>query len=230
MGVDLYTIGNHNINFKDKTYESLGLEIKEKLDKIVFPNADFLLEDSLKTNRNNPIILDRINKQIEWFYEDEKEYFCSRDDFYYCFVGPFDLEFTITHNSMKFHNGIFRYNYWFNGIDPAERNEWRKYFYTMLVALGGNKVIYLPDQIFALANYTEFECSFAEEEQTLIKEIGLPKLTFEEMIEVVVEGDDLYMIDYFKDIDWDSHFKVIPYENRKKRKLFKIIKYYKPNR
>ena len=89
--------------------------------------------------------------------------------------------------------------------NKAERNEWRKYYFTIIKALGGDRAIYLPDNVSDLAAYQDFDCSFEEQEQILLSQYGSPDTTFEQIPE---RNKYHYMIDHFTDIDWESNYVI----------------------
>lgn len=203
MGIDLWIIGNHKINFEGKSYEELSKEVKERLDKIVFPNSGFLRHHALYNNSNYPGVIREIYTKKEWTYEDDPFPFVFEEDNFVEFMGPHNLEITVYQHKIFIANGRYRYYYWFGDLYQRERDEWRKYFHTIVTALGGDRVLYLPDNLHHLAEYDTLECSFAEMEEIMLCNEGKPCLTFSEMS---IDVEESYMIDYFTDIDWDNEY------------------------
>ena len=78
----------------------------------------------------------------------------------------------------------YRYWQWFTDElwenYDLEINEWRKYFYLIVTALGGNRVVYLSDNGTHLDKYLDDTGSFEETELSLYEQFGAPKQRFKE--------------------------------------------------
>lgn len=196
MGTSLCPIGNHKIEFKDKTYEVLANEIKEKLDALKFENAAFLKETALWENSNNTETIAQINEKNKWTFLPEDEYYNFTEDKFLTFDGPFELHLWMDAYTLMFFSPSCRYREWLEMADEG-RIEWRKYYYQVLQALGGNKVIYLADSSHPLDSFNYLEVPFDEVEQKLIEAFGEPKKTFEE---VAQNYDKAFFVERFEDL------------------------------
>jgi len=205
MGVDLNTFGKHTIDFNGKTYLELTTEIKAKLDKIEITNLEYIKHALLDFYRDKEWldgITDHIKKLHKWHFEEED--YRWTEDKYITLYGPHNLELAFDEHKIFFWDPPYRYNYWFHWIEKLHRDEWRKYFYQIITGFGGNRAIYLPDNMSESSKYAQ-ECddwTFEEIENGLIKDYG----KFEKPLHEIKEEDDCwYYIDYFKDIDWSKN-------------------------
>lgn len=213
MSTALIPIGNHNIVFKGRNYKEVALEIKQKLDEIVFVNAEYYRLLALQCNSNNPGALRSINTQKEWIIrEEEEEYYSFAKDKYLEFDGPYGFNLTFDEAKITFFEPSVA-SYWL-GTRKCDyhpwRNEWRKFMCQVVTHFGGNKVIYLADNAHPLEEYVYiYEGSFNEIE-TLIKEkFGEPKGLFEYEIEDI--DYDMYFVDDFKTINWEQNVEFDSY-------------------
>ena len=196
MGISLCPIGNHKIEFKDKTYEVLANEIKEKLDGIVFENAAFLKEVALKENSHNPDSISRIMVKNQWTFFPEDEYYNFAEDKFLTFDGPFELHLWMDAYTLMFFSPSSRYWEWLEMTDE-DRFEWRKYYYKVLQALGGDRVIYLADNSHPLDSFNYLEVPLDAVEQKLVEAFGEPKKTLEE---VAKNYEKAFFVDRFEDL------------------------------
>lgn len=179
MGTSLCPLGNHKIEFKDKTYESLANEVKEKLDGVKFENAAFLKEVALKEDSHNQDSISRINVKDEWTIFQEDEYYDFAEDKFLMFFSP-----------------SCRYREWLEMTDE-DRFEWRNYYSQVLHILGGDRVIYLADNSHPLDAFNYLEIPFEQIELKLIEAFGDPKNTFEE---VARNYKTAFYLDRFEDL------------------------------
>ena len=140
----------------------------------------------------------------------------SRDGWYYCIydwenyrsidlIGPYNLHIIITGNFIEFKDPGCRYNSFF-AMDKKYRIEWRKYYYKIISLLGGNFVIYLPDQGEVSTNFTEkiwdFNIDLNIITKGLVEKYGNNNINIDDF--QFDENDNIespeYFIDYFEDI------------------------------
>ncbi len=205
MGTDLYTVGNHSIKTKHRQLENIAKEVCEKLNLIEFPNSNFLRLSRLNSAWS-PYSIRTVNTKRDWTYRYTER---SRSKYYELsidFNGPYGLYLILYRHRICFFDPHYRYWQWFTD-KPWENyhlviNEWRKYFYLVVTALGGNRVVYLSDNGSHLDKFRDETGSFEETENSLFKEFGAPKKRFDE---VAKDIDNSYFIDYLDDIKWDLH-------------------------
>jgi len=200
MGTSLYPIGNHNIEFKNKSFLELSKEIKKTLENSPLPNVEFLLDAALEWSKSHPETISD-NSKIEtknvWTYEEASEYYNYKADKSIDFYGPYDLELSFEEHKIVFFNPHFRYWQWFEGNSFIHRDEWRKYMFHIVTLFGGNRVVYLNDNGKPLEEFLDFEGTFEQMEQALLNKFGKPKQTFQE---VAADFSNSYLIDDFKTI------------------------------
>jgi hypothetical protein len=206
MGVDIVQLGNHSIKFDGKSFSELINEIIPILEKINIENIEYLRfalldyydgKDWLKGE------CEWIKNKNEWTYREEDKYYNFFESKSIEIYGPGGLEFTIYENYIYFANPPYRYNLWFYYLDKIHRDEWRKYMYKVIIAFGGDKVIYLPDNMMDSSEYYQNsdEMSFEQITNGLIKDYG--KNTKE--LDEINENDEIdYYLDDFKTIDWSK--------------------------
>ncbi|MCL2441669.1 MAG: hypothetical protein FWD14_07995, partial [Treponema sp.] len=124
------------------------------------------------------------------------------------FIGFLDFEIYFSHSSIYFLDPPYRYSYWFN-CDKIIRDEWRKYMYQVIKIFGGDRVIYLPDQM--LDHYLDkFDqipvLTFDEIEKELINEYGINKCKLENFYNDNDSG--WYFIDNFNDLDMENKIPI----------------------
>ena len=207
MGVDLCTYGNHIINFKNRDYEVIALEIKSNLDNFKFFNEEYLRtlmviwESSiLKLPYGEEVLKDKVIETIKEIKEKkdwEWTYHVRHDDGYdniecYGFLN-FELDFST--DKIFFWEPPYRFFGWFR-MDKIIRDEWRKYMYQVIHLFGGNRAIYLPDNMMEAEKYLdEYDCidsPFEEIENDLINEFGKNNFSIDDY-------DDEEGVDYFID-------------------------------
>ncbi|MBS1736151.1 MAG: hypothetical protein JSS98_06025 [Bacteroidetes bacterium] len=54
MGTDLVSIGNHKIKFRGRDFKDIANEITERLNKIIFDNAEYLRVYALSCQNGTP--------------------------------------------------------------------------------------------------------------------------------------------------------------------------------
>jgi hypothetical protein len=151
-----------------------------------------------------------IKTNKKWSYKDESEYYNFDADKYICFYGPSDIEIHFDENKIYFTNPPYRYNYWFYWLEKIHRDEWRKYMYQVITAFGGNRVIYLPDNMLDSSKYFQNNdnMTFQEIENGLINEYGV----FNKKLDKIAEYEEIhYYIDYFDDINWKINAPIDEY-------------------
>ena len=210
MGIDLEPIGNHNIIFEGKSFYQLGMEIKNILNNITISNLKYFYSYKLDEFIRNKDRID-FNKAIhlikntkEWIFRDDE---FGIDDFnefrIFNFYGPSDLSFYFEENYITFFDPTFRFKYWFYWIEKIHRDEWRKYMCQIVKAFGGDKVIYLPDNMADASKYIDRVdiLKFEEIKNGLINEYGEVNKKLDQFDEEDNEYIDYY-IDNFEDINW----------------------------
>ncbi|MCZ2130383.1 MAG: hypothetical protein LC109_08960 [Bacteroidia bacterium] len=211
MGTDLVPIGNHKVKFKERNFKEIATEITDTLNKITFVNAEYLRVYALYCKSNYVRTVREIKTKKEWTYREESEYYNLQEDGSIDFYGPFDLTIWFTEHYINFLQPGDRYRHWVE-IDDFEyhayRNEWRKYMYQIVHAFGGDRVIYLADNGHTLEEFWSMEVPFEEIEIALKQKLGTPITTFLEMVKRPYES---YMIDHFKDINWDFNVPLNEY-------------------
>ena len=227
MGVDLCQYGNHKVDFKGKNIIDVAEEIKEKLNTIKLVNIDYLkvlmnMWDSsdsqppeiLIRNLKSGIYKEILEEDWNWEYEiindnDEAEgfhYQCIR------FIGFRDFELEFTKDKIFFWDPPYRFNGWFL-MDRFTRNQWRTYMYQIIKCFGGNRAIYLPDNMRDAEVYLDehdgIDSPFNEIEQGLIEQFG----KFEKNIDYIEEDDEIeYFIDNFSGLKLENEISVQEYQ------------------
>jgi len=218
MGTYLITISNHNIKFANRSYKELTNEITNTLNNIQFANAKYLKHQALIGESCSKVNVRKVKEILTkdaWTYQEENpEFFTFSEDNYINLYGPFSLKITITPYYIYFDNPTILYWHWINHNDFFEndeeiiafRNEWRKYFYQVVKAFGGNRVIYLADNSHPLDGYADRDDTpFEEIEREIIEKLGEPVKTFHELAD---NPRSKFMIDYLDNIDWDSNIQI----------------------
>jgi hypothetical protein len=188
MGTSLIPVGNHKIEFKDKTFETLANEIKQKLDEIKFENAAFLKETALNDWCNYPDIIMEIQTKNQWTVYESYDF---SEDKALDFGSPFKYELRFDAYTIQFSGCGYRYWGWLE-LDHDIRNQWRKYYYQVIRAFGGDRVIYLADNSHPLEKFLYMNIPFEEVELKLTEAFGSPQKTFEEV-------DSNYEISFYVD-------------------------------
>jgi len=206
MGVDIVQLGNHKIQFKGKTFIDLVNEIKPVLEKIKIENIEYLQFALLDYYKGKDWLkgeCEWIKNKKNWTYREEDEYFSFSE--YHCieFAGPSGLEISFQENCIYFSNPPYRYNLWFYWLNKIHRDEWRKYMYKIITAFGGDKVIYLPDNMMDSSEYYQNNegMTFEEIENGLKSKYK----TVDKELDEINENDEIdYYIDKFENINWET--------------------------
>lgn len=203
MGVDLQVIANHDLDFTDKSIDEVIKEIKSRLDAIENWNelisVVYCNDKSKKQNFNWT--------RIDVYEHIQPEYLAISFETEHSIMLTFYRKYFII-------GCIERYTDWYiqahnNNGNNSYRNNWRKVFYALLTALGGNKVVYIPDNGIALSEFAEGIWDNLDMLLSEAKEkYGNPKQDFDEMYREIYkiyennyENDTApYMIDYFNDL------------------------------
>ena len=204
MGVSLATIGNHDIDFSSGFLKDISISIKNKLDNMVIKNSDsFIKWSQLKWEAFNCKITDermeKILKRKDWDYEIHNDDDWQEIDFY----GPLYLELSFNKTYIKIWDPPDRYENWFLYNGDSYRNEWRKYFKTIVNTFSGDRVIYLPDNLVSSSIYLDFEGTYKELERNLKKEYGFTKKNINDIKEKDFSNGNYlyYYVDELEDID-----------------------------
>jgi len=204
MGVDIVQLGNHNIQFKGKTFSELVFEIKPKLENIKIDNIEYIKFALLDYYKDKYWLKDEceyIKRKLDWTYREENDYFSFEESKCIEFRGPCGIEISFEENYIEFFDPPYRFWYWFYNLKKLHRDEWRKYMYNIITAFGGNRVIYLPDNMMESSEYYQNNDSktFNELENGLINDFGTIKKDLDE----IIESDAVdYYIDTFNGINW----------------------------
>jgi hypothetical protein len=217
MGVDLCQYGNHKIKYSGRNIKEIAEEIISKLNSLELINIDYIkilmnLWDSsdiqpphiLKENIKRGIYKEIKDEKWEWKYEIRND-----DDYQYIQVIGFrNFELEFTRDKIYFWEPPYRYMGWFY-MDSITRNEWRKYMLQIIKLFGGDRAIYLPDNMLESEKYLDehdgIDSSFEEIEKELIKEYGKNNFTYE----TIEEEDDLYYyIDHFNDLELENKISI----------------------
>ena len=156
MGVDLVIIGNHSIPFKNGEIEDKA-KLIELLDSLDLDLFKFIYEIRKKWSSH----------LYSWkFLDGDDRYTLENQHFetkQYDFEGPFGLLLYINKYYFEFNIG-YRESAWFMAKDEIRRDEWRKIIYEVSNVLGGDYVMYFPDNLLSdFARYYPGEYSFPKE-------------------------------------------------------------------
>jgi len=229
MGVDLCQYGNHTFIFAERDLTEVAEEIKEKLNSIKLVNIDYikvLMNYWDHSSHNAPEILLRnekigiykeiVEEEWNWEYEIINDY-TEEDGInyqYIRFIGFRDFELEFTKDKIFFWEPPYRFRGWFL-MDKFTRDQWRIYMFQIISTFGGNRAIYLPDNMMDaeiyLDEYDGIDSPFEEIEQDLIKQFG----KYEKKIdEANNEEDDFeYFIDDFSDLKLKNEMTVKEFQD-----------------
>jgi hypothetical protein len=215
MGAYLRQFGNHKINFKNKSLVEVIMEIKDKLNTLKLTNEEHLrilaitgVEFSL-INDGREYIKQKLHDRIRKYKEktDWEWNFRVRGDppsnILIIFKGFLNLEIVFKKNCLYF---LDPRNISFKGWFYNHRiitNEWRRFYYQVIKLFGGDRIIYLPENLseneFTLSDKYAIEFfknkkSFKTIEKNIIKEYGInyKSISIKEL---------RYLIDNFKDLE-----------------------------
>jgi hypothetical protein len=225
MGVDLHQYGNHTINFKNRDFEEIAQEIKNKLDHLKLVNEEYLKalviiweQSYLEDPNDKQVLRDKIQKRIKKIKERknwEWNYFIRDDDGYKTieFIGFLDFELDFSTDKIYFWEPPYRFFGWFR-MDKIIRDEWRKYMYQIVHLFGGSRAIYLPDNTMEAEKYLDIHDSidspFEEIENDLINEFGKNNFTIDEYDD---EEGVAYFIDDFEGLVLENTMSVDEFVN-----------------
>jgi hypothetical protein len=228
MGVDLCQYGNHKVNFKGRDLIEVAEEIKERLNSIKLVNIDYIkllmnfwdhsdgrAPEILLKNEKIGIFKKIIEEEWNWEYEiindtDEEESYHYQ---YIRFIGFRNFELEFTKDKIFFWQPPYRFIGWFL-MDKLTRDQWRIYMFQIINSLGGNRAIYLPDNMLDAEIYLDehdgVDSPFEEIEQDLIKEYG----KFEKKIDDINNEDDFqYFIDDFSGLKLENEITVKEFQD-----------------
>jgi hypothetical protein len=228
MGVDLCQYGNHKINFEGRNLLEVAEEIKEKLDSINLGNIDYIkvimnLWDSSRLEapeiqlKNEKIgIYKEINEENwNWEYEIINDY--DEEDGtnyqYIRYIGfrRFELEFT--KDKIYFWEPYYRFRGWFL-MSKLIRDQWRIYMHQIISCFGGNRAIYLPDNMMEaeiyLDEYDGIDSPFEEIEQGLIKEFNKVNKNIDDITD---EDEIQYFIDDFSGLKLENEITIKEFQD-----------------
>jgi len=228
MGVDLCQYGNYKVVFTGRNLIEVAEEIKEKLNSIKLVNIDYIkilmnyLDHSdlqapeiLLRNEKTGIYKEIVEEEWNWEYEIIND--CTEEDGinyqYIKFIGFRNFELEFTKDKIFFWEPPYRFRGWFL-MDKFTRDQWRIYMFQIINSFGGNRVIYLPDNMMDAEIYLDehdgIDSPFEEIEQGLIKQFG----KYEKNIDEVDEEDDLqYFIDNFSDLELKNKMTIKEFQD-----------------
>lgn len=197
----LYLVGNHSLRFRFRHYRNLSEEICERLNSIKFPNSEYLRLSKLnkiRFSREKARIVREINTIKEWSVVPEEFYLKSKNKIF-LIQGPFGLKLLVNKDSVSYLGYTLSHWQWFFGyLWPGYNemiNEWRKCFFLVQKALGGNRVILTGDIGLKFRD----SLTFNEYEQ-ILKKNYLQKMSF---FEETIDSKRSFIIDNFEGIDWN---------------------------
>ncbi|NLA25443.1 MAG: hypothetical protein GX879_10805 [Bacteroidales bacterium] len=216
MSVYLTIIGNHSIPFKNKELEDKS-KLIDLLNSLKLEESSFLKEELTVRYSSNK----HCNSSFySWsFIENEDDYSvpCS-DSEHYELKGPFGLELEINKHFFVFDRWRYSWYYWFIESNEIFLKEWRQIISKTSKILGGDYVMYFPDNLLGgdLANYSPDNWAFPKgieaNFQTKIKDLNQliefisqqwsKPFTFAEGYKEYLEGDKVpFILDRFEDLD-----------------------------
>jgi hypothetical protein len=247
MGANLFTYGNHKINFKNRNYEEIGFEIKNKLNNYKIINEEYIkalmiyweksildYPEVLKDKVLDTIFEIKDKKNWEWNFgiidKDywENEYGMENIEYNAInIIGFLGFEFVFSNDKIYFKDQPpYRYWGWFN-MEKIVRDEWRKYLFQILNLFGGNRVIYLPDNMSDAEKYQDdfdlIDSPFEEIEKDLIKEYGQNNYSLDNMTEN--DGNEYY-IDKFENLEIKNSFSINDFVNYLERDNLNEYKHF----
>ena len=235
MGVDLWIIGNHSIPFKGRKIENKS-KVIDLLNSLQLEKSEFLIETRKKwftpdaeyyTSFMGEKYYEKYAKeekeQLEKYlqlqswtvYEEEES---ELDSNQYFFEGPYGLEVDINKYFSWISIWIGRYRHWFyssENYDIQWREKWRLIVYKITNILGGNYVMYFPDNMSDLDEYLpsnyfpketnsrpQYEVNTLEQLAEIISKKYSKPLSLSEADEIFEKRNiDPFVIDRFEDLD-----------------------------
>lgn len=236
MSVDLWIFGNHSISFKGRKIENSSSVI-DLLNSLEFEKSEFLIErckdyftpdaEYYKSNfgeeyydnyaKKRKEILERFLKKQSWsVYEDAETGYDSEE---YEFEGPCGLRVKINKYFTMISIWVWRYSFWWSysseNFDFQKREKWRFIISQITNILGGDYVMYFPDNmsdldVYLPTNYFPKELNKKSQEDVRDLE-QLVKIISEKYSKPLglLEADQLFneleidpfVIDRFEDLD-----------------------------
>jgi len=195
MGLDLQAVGNHSIDFNQKSLQQIGTEVVDLLNKITFTNEDFMwYEECYPQNWDE---LESAKKEINW------KYFIFEDDLdcIYFIIKYSDLfDFALYKGRIDFAFPVMRLSHWL--MNPLEYvNEYRKILFQITTSLGGNMVYYYSDMVHD--HVLGDNINFQDIESYVHNKFNTQSYTWEKR-----SDNGSFYIDNFKDIDWNSKYSL----------------------
>jgi hypothetical protein len=175
----------------------------------LWDSSDIMPPEILKVNIKNGIYKEIMDEEWDW------EYRIINDDGYQCiqFTGFRGFELKFSKDKIYFWEPPYRFLGWFY-MDSITRNEWRKYMLQIITLFGGDKAIYLPDNMLDSEKYLDdfdgIDSPFEEIENGLINEYGKNNFTFETIKD---EDDIYYYIDNFSDLVLENKISIEEFQD-----------------
>jgi hypothetical protein len=229
MGVDLCQYGNHKVIFSGKNLTEVADEIKEKLNSIKLVNIDYIkvlmnywdhsdiqAPEILLRNEKIGIYNEIVEEKWNWEYEIVNDY-TEEDGInyqYIRFIGFRNFELEFTKDKIYFWEPPYRFRGWFL-MDKFIRDQWRIYMFQIIRSFGGNRAIYLPDNMMDaeiyLDKYDGIDSSFEEIEQGLINQFG----KYDKKIDEANNEEDYfeYFIDDFSGLKLENEMTVKEFQD-----------------
>lgn len=197
MSTSLVPLGNHAIEFENRSFQQIADEVLSRLNGMPFHNCSYLAQSEPNSFA--------ANGQWQWEVRPEDEYNNLAEDHCIDFLNNQNIIFSLYSNNIHFFLPAIKYHDWLIKTDVfgihglQYRNEWRKFLYLIIHALGGDRVIYLADNAHYLDGYAYLECPFPQIEEYLLNDLGPSASSFEEAYHA-----NTYYIDHFDNILWDA--------------------------
>jgi len=228
MGVDLCQYGNHKVKFSGRDISEVAEEIREKLNSIELVNLDLIKvimnfwdnsdgrapEVALK-NQHTGIYKKIEDEDWNWKYNIINDYDEEDCTNYQClsFRGFRNFELEFTKDKIYFWQPPYRFRGWFL-MDKLIRDQWRIYMFQIISCFGGNRAIYLPDNMMEAEIYLDehdgVDSPFEEIEQDLIKNYG----KYEKNIDELTEEDSIqYFIDDFSGLKLENEMTIKDFQD-----------------
>jgi hypothetical protein len=228
MGVDLCQYGNHKVIFTGRNLTDVAEEIKEKLNSEKLINIDYIkvlmnywdhsyeqTPEIFLRNEKIGIYNEIVEEEWNWEYEIKNDY-TEEDGInyqYIKFTGFRNFELEFTKDKIYFWEPPYRFRGWFL-MDKFIRDQWRIYMFQIISRFGGNRAIYLPDNMMDAEIYLDehdgIDSPFEEIEQGLIKQFG----KYEKNIDETNEEDYFqYFIDDFSGLKLKNEMTVKEFQD-----------------
>ena len=166
MSVDLSIIGKHSIPFNNRELKN-KLSLLELLNSLELEKSNFLKEMCITWNtsyihhkseasKREKEELERCLKINSWKIEFEETDNCWSDSINYELEGPYGLKLELNKYYFEVSIWIGRYYQWFvkeEDYHSAWREKWRLIIHKITTILGGDYVLYFPDNMSDLSSY-----------------------------------------------------------------------------